>query len=128
MASGSLAASAAFGSAHPLFFVHVAGISTCGACGQLLIYYTIKTFGPLVFTIIMATRQLLSIMLSCVIYGHTISNQGIAGIVIVFSTISVRIYMSYRKSRATTAPRAAAPNSNSNASALKDSGDADEKA
>jgi adenosine 3'-phospho 5'-phosphosulfate transporter B2 len=99
LASGSLQASIDFGQAHPLFFLHVAGISTCGACGQLLIYYTIKTFGPLVFTIIMATRQLLSILLSCVVYGHSISSQGVLGMAIVFSTIAVRIYMSYRKSQ-----------------------------
>ena len=105
-----------------MFIAHVVGISTCGACGQLLIYYTIKTFGPLVFTIIMATRQLLSIMLSCAIYGHTISHQGLAGIVIVFTTIAVRIYMSYRKSRA-TAPHAVAPKAV--ARATKDS-DADD--
>ena len=82
--------------------VHVAGISTCGACGQLLIYYTIKTFGPLVFTIIMATRQLLSIVISCIIYGHTLSWKRIAGIIIVFGTIAVRIYLSCARSRRRT--------------------------
>ena len=33
-------------------------ISVTSATGQLFIYYTIKTFGPVVFTIIMTTRQM----------------------------------------------------------------------
>ena len=32
----------------------------CSATGQLFIFYTIKEFGPIVFTVIMTTRQLFS--------------------------------------------------------------------
>ena len=49
-----------------------------------------------------STRQLLSIVISCIIYGHTLSGKGIAGIVIVFGTIAVRIYLSYARSRRRT--------------------------
>jgi len=32
-------------------------LSVCSAAGQLFIYYTIATFGPVVFVIIMTIRQ-----------------------------------------------------------------------
>ena len=41
--------------------------------GQIAIFYTIKRFGPVVFTIIMTTRQMMSIVLSTVLFGHKIS-------------------------------------------------------
>ena len=41
--------------------------------GQIAIFYTIKRFGPVVFTIIMTTRQMMSIVLSTVLFGHQIS-------------------------------------------------------
>jgi hypothetical protein len=43
---------------------------------QLFIFYTIKTFGPVVFAIIMSTRILLSIAASCFLYGHPIPPLG----------------------------------------------------
>jgi adenosine 3'-phospho 5'-phosphosulfate transporter B2 len=41
--------------------------------GQLFIFYTLKKFGPVVFTIIMTIRQMLSMIISCVIFGHPIA-------------------------------------------------------
>ncbi|GBG26812.1 UDP-galactose transporter-like 1 [Hondaea fermentalgiana] len=66
--------------------------SVTGATGQMFIFYTIKTFGPLVFTIIMTCRQLTSIVISCIIYGHTISGPSLMGAVIVFGAVGYRIY------------------------------------
>jgi solute carrier family 35 (adenosine 3'-phospho 5'-phosphosulfate transporter), member B2 len=43
---------------------------------QLFIFYTIKTFGPVVFAIIMSTRILLSIAVSCFLYDHPIPPLG----------------------------------------------------
>lgn len=42
---------------HPDFFMHVVILSITSATGQLFIFHTIETYGPLVFTIIMTTRQ-----------------------------------------------------------------------
>ena len=63
-----------------------------GALGQFFIYHTIKTFGPLIFSIIMATRQIFSIVLSCIIFQHTLNNYAILGSIIVFLSIGMRIY------------------------------------
>jgi hypothetical protein len=46
-------------------------------CGkQLFIFYTIKIFGPVVFAIIMSTRILVSIAVSCFLYDHPIPPLG----------------------------------------------------
>lgn len=73
-------------------FVHIFMFSTAGAIGQLFIFFTIKTFGPLVFTMIMTTRQLIAIILSCLLYGHVIYPGGVLGAVIVFGAIGYRIH------------------------------------
>ena len=66
-------------------------IAITSATGQLFIFYTIKTFGPVVFTIIMTTRQMFSIVLSTVIFGHAIKPLMFVGAMVVFATIFNRI-------------------------------------
>ena len=65
------------------------------ATGQLFIFYTIKEFGPIVFTVIMTTRQLFSITISCIIFGHKISLIAFAGALLVFSVIFFQIRRKY---------------------------------
>jgi solute carrier family 35 (adenosine 3'-phospho 5'-phosphosulfate transporter), member B2 len=65
------------------------------ASGQLCIFYTIKEFGPIVFTIIMTTRQLFSICISAVVFGHTISLKAFCGAALVFSVIFYQIRRKY---------------------------------
>ena len=57
----------------------------------------VTRFGPLVFTIIMATRQLLATILSSFIYGHTIKALGFVGAGVVFGAVALRIYLKSRK-------------------------------
>jgi len=59
--------------------------------GQMAIYYTIKRFGPIVFTVIMTTRQMLSIVISNYYFGHPMSAQSYIGCVIVFGAIAYSI-------------------------------------
>uniref|UniRef100_A0A7S0C1Q9 Sugar phosphate transporter domain-containing protein n=2 Tax=Proboscia inermis TaxID=420281 RepID=A0A7S0C1Q9_9STRA len=65
------------------------------ASGQLCIYYTIKEFGPIVFTIIMTTRQMLSITISSILFGHTMSPASLFGAAIVFGVIFFQIRKKY---------------------------------
>ena len=71
----------------------------CSGLGQLLIYHTIDKFGPLAFTIIMTLRQAMAIILSCVLYGHTITASGVFGVLIVFSAVFLKIYYGHRLKR-----------------------------
>ena len=89
--SGEILSALQFISSHPSSLSHIVMLSVCGATGQLFIFYTIKRFGPLVFTMIMTTRQLVSIILSCFIYSHTINSQGYVGAAIVFAALGYRI-------------------------------------
>jgi len=68
-----------FISKHPSIHLHFWLFSICSTIGQLFIFLTIKTFGPVVFAIIMSTRILLSIAASCFLYGHPIPPLGEEG-------------------------------------------------
>ncbi|XP_025831969.1 adenosine 3'-phospho 5'-phosphosulfate transporter 1-like, partial [Agrilus planipennis] len=93
---GSLISSFNFMTQFPKFCFDCVLLSVCSAGGQLFIFKTISTFGPLVFAIITTIRQGFSILLSCVIYHHKISLFGVFGIFLVFLSIFLRIYCSYR--------------------------------
>ena len=70
------------------------------ASGQLCIFYTIKEFGPIVFTIIMTTRQMISICISAIAFGHFISLKAFVGAALVFSVLFYQIRRKYRARRA----------------------------
>ena len=74
------------------------------ASGQICIFYTIQQFGPIVFTIIMTTRQMLSICLSTLLFGHSLSGKAILGALLVFGVVLDRIRRKYQASVATTKP------------------------
>ena len=66
-------------------------IAITSATGQLFIYYTIRKFGPVVFTIIMTTRQMISMILSTIVFGHSLGVWSYVGAVVVFGAIFYRI-------------------------------------
>jgi adenosine 3'-phospho 5'-phosphosulfate transporter B2 len=70
------------------------------ASGQICIFYTIQQFGPIVFTVIMTTRQMLSICLSTIAFGHTLSPMALLGATIVFGVLFNEIRRKYEKSKA----------------------------
>jgi len=65
------------------------------ATGQLFIYTTIKEFGPIVFTVIMTTRQMISICISAIVFQHPISIKALCGAVIVFGVLFYQIRRKY---------------------------------
>ena len=91
--SGELREALMFLSKHPNALGPLFALSFAGAFGQLFIYHTSGTFGPLVFGIIMTTRQILSLILSFVIFGHYISSISLFGACIVFAGLWTKIYM-----------------------------------
>jgi len=76
---------------HSEIHLHFFLFSICSTIGQLFIYYTIKNFGAVVFTIIMTTRILLSIALSVVLYGHQVTGMGFLGLCLVLAAVLYRI-------------------------------------
>lgn len=73
-------------------FLHMTILSITSATGQLFIYYTIKEFGPVVFTIIMTTRQIFSLFVSCLLYSHPLKALAWASAFFVFGVVFNRIY------------------------------------
>lgn len=71
--------------------------------GQVAIFYTIKRFGPIVFTIIMTTRQMLSIVLSTIFFGHTLSYQSYLGAALVFAAVFHSIHREQKKGSSASA-------------------------
>ena len=76
---------------HSEIHLHFLLFSVCSTIGQLFIFYTIRNFGAVVFTLIMTTRILLSIALSCVLYGHKVTASGFFGLMLVLAAVLYRI-------------------------------------
>ncbi|KAB5520283.1 hypothetical protein DKX38_024602 [Salix brachista] len=68
----------------------IALLSTVATASQFFISYTIRTFGALSFAAVMTTRQLVSIVLSCVWFAHPLSWEQWIGAVIVFGSLYAR--------------------------------------
>ncbi|KAM7522245.1 hypothetical protein LguiA_012147 [Lonicera macranthoides] len=81
-----------FVSRHSDCFFDIALLSTVATASQFFISYTIRTFGALTFATIMTTRQLASIFLSCVWFGHPLSLEQFIGAVIVFGSLYTRSF------------------------------------
>lgn len=103
---GAFFESLAFMTRHSEFALHAVLLSVCSACGQLFIFYTIAQFGAAMFTIIMTLRQAIAILLSCFLYGHTVTMVGGLGVAVVFLALFLRVYA---RSRMKGGRRAAPP-------------------
>ncbi len=68
VAAGQLLSALSFMLRHPDALGVVLALSASSACVQLIISYTIKRYGALVFATIMTTRQFFSILLSSLVF------------------------------------------------------------
>jgi adenosine 3'-phospho 5'-phosphosulfate transporter B2 len=89
--TGELTPALEFVYKHSEIHFHFFMFSICSTIGQLFIFYTIKNFGAVVFTLIMTTRILLSIALSVLTYGHQVTGVGFLGLMLVLSAVLYRI-------------------------------------
>lgn len=85
-----------FFKANPVVLQYNVITAITSASGQLFIYTTIKEFGPIVFTIIMTTRQMISICLSAIIFNHPMSAAALVGAAIVFGVLFYQIRRKYK--------------------------------
>lgn len=76
---------------HPDCLMHALLMSVFSAVGQLFIYFTIEKFGAVVFASIMTARQLFSIVLSVLSFGHTISAGSMVGLFLVFMALVAEV-------------------------------------
>lgn len=72
---------------YPQFFANSLFLSLTATLGQVVIYYSIKNFGALFFAMVMTTRQVFSILLSCVLYFHPLTYGQWFGTATVFGAL-----------------------------------------
>jgi len=87
LVNGGLSSAIAFSTAHPQLLFDSTLLSVCATLGQMVIYYMIKEFGALIFSTVMVTRQVVSIILSCVIYLHPLTTTQWLSAALVFGTL-----------------------------------------
>lgn len=86
-ASGEIWVTLAFLRLNPDAIMDNVIIAVTSAAGQLFIFYTIRVFGPVTLTLIMTTRQMLSMVLSASAFGHEFGFMAYVGAAIVFLTV-----------------------------------------
>jgi adenosine 3'-phospho 5'-phosphosulfate transporter B2 len=96
--SGSGPAAIAFCANHPLFLKHAMTLSAAAVAGQFFIYSQVKEYGALVLAATMNLRQVISIMVSFVLYGHSITALQIVGLALVFGSLFYKTYLGFKSS------------------------------
>jgi len=77
--------------------VDVLALSLIATLGQIFIYVTVQKHGPVTLSLIMTTRQLGSVLVSCFLFGHKLPSVALAAAAVVFSVLMVRSYRSSLK-------------------------------
>merc|ERR1719487_1668456 len=75
---------------NPEIMGRIVALGFVSAMGQFCIYSAIRILGPLSFTWIMTARQLLSVLISLVFFGHGINVTKLVCILTVFAIMSER--------------------------------------
>ncbi|GAO48275.1 UAA-domain-containing protein [Saitoella complicata NRRL Y-17804] len=78
---------------HPTIIKDLALFSLCGAIGQLFIFYTLSTFGSLVLVTVTLTRKMLTMLLSVVYFGHSLSTGQWGGVALVFGGVGLEAFV-----------------------------------
>eukprot|EP00928_Gymnodinium_smaydae_P099816 TRINITY_DN9636_c0_g1_i2.p1 TRINITY_DN9636_c0_g1~~TRINITY_DN9636_c0_g1_i2.p1 ORF type:complete len:383 (-),score=52.84 TRINITY_DN9636_c0_g1_i2:297-1382(-) len=102
--SGGLFSSLSFCADHPLFLAHAMSLSAAAVLGQYCIYSQVKEFGALVFAMTMNLRQVISILVSYVMYGHSITMLQVFGLTSVFGALFFKSASGFLKPKETPKP------------------------
>jgi len=97
LVTGTLGSAIRFSTEYPRLLWDSTLLSFCSTFGQMVIYYTIKEFGALVFSTVMVTRQVVSILLSCIIYVHPLTLPQWAGVAMVFGSLYYKALQDQKK-------------------------------
>jgi len=87
LCSGALWECLSFLHKHPPAMLHIMVLSLASTVSMYLINFTILHFGPVVLTLIITTRQVVSVCISAVLFKHHISTTGVVAILIIFGTV-----------------------------------------
>ncbi|KAJ5084616.1 hypothetical protein NUU61_009195 [Penicillium alfredii] len=85
---------------HPEALKNVLGFATCGAVGQLFIFYTLSRFSSLLLVTVTVTRKMLTMLLSVFWFGHSLSAGQWLGIGLVFGGIGAEAVVQRQEKKA----------------------------
>ncbi len=89
----------AFFGRHPAVFYDVIGFAACGAIGQLFIYATLERFSSLLLVMVTVTRKMLTMVLSVVWFGKSLSRGQWMGVAFVFGGIAAESYIQHSEKK-----------------------------
>jgi len=93
LVTGGFAQAFAFCAAHPAFVMDAGMLSGAAVGGQFFIYSMVKEFGALSFAATMNVRQVLSIVISYIMYSKPISGLQIGGLLMVFGALFYKSFL-----------------------------------
>lgn len=98
--AGELYGAIAFYQRHPTILYDVLGFAVCGAVGQLFIFYTLSIFGSLFLVTVTVTRKMLTMIISVLWFGHSLSGMQWVGVACVFGGIGIEAELGKREKAA----------------------------
>ncbi|CAK0847958.1 unnamed protein product [Prorocentrum cordatum] len=90
LVTNDLVQSVAFLHARPIALLHLGVLSLSSCLSQYLISFTVKHFGPTVFTIIIVTRQVLATFCSTTLFEHNSSTLMWVAVFTIAGTVTIR--------------------------------------
>ena len=72
---------------HPMFAIHLVGMSLLSCLGQFFVYRMIKQFKQHIVPFVITTRKILTIFISILYYHHPTTWMQIVGVNVVFLTV-----------------------------------------
>ncbi|KAL5445628.1 hypothetical protein PMIN07_005288 [Paraphaeosphaeria minitans] len=87
-----LADAVSFVTAYPTVGWDVLSFAACGAIGQVFIFHTLAHFSSLLLVTVTVTRKMLTMLMSVVLFGHTVTGMQWAGVGLVFGGIGAEAW------------------------------------
>merc|ERR1712151_210340 len=95
VASGAAPKAIGFCFRHPQFAMHAMALSAAAVGGQFFIYSQVKEFGALIFAMTMNMRQVISILISYIMYTKPISVAQFFALCLVFGTLFFKSWLAW---------------------------------
>ncbi|KAK4942387.1 UDP-galactose transporter [Elasticomyces elasticus] len=97
--ANELANAMGFLTRHPAVFYDMLGFAACGAIGQLFIYATLERFSSLLLVTVTVTRKMLTMVLSVVWFGKSLSHGQWMGVGLVFGGVAAEALIQQREKK-----------------------------
>lgn len=82
---------------HPMFVVHLLGLSVLSGLGQFVVYTMIKLFKQHIVPFVITTRKILTVVISIIYYNHKTSPIQLLGMVVVMLAVVFEFASEVRK-------------------------------